>query len=87
MSRRLRLSHITIPETWQSPLQTNVTATATLITCVAPLLEVAEDGKAIFFDDSRAGEQFFSVYGATKAARSRLSDAGRRKPRAQARVS
>ncbi|WP_299687077.1 SDR family NAD(P)-dependent oxidoreductase [uncultured Tateyamaria sp.] len=44
----------------------NVTATATLITYIAPLL--GSDGQALFFDDTRAGEKFFGAYGATKAA-------------------
>ncbi len=47
-------------------LSNNVTATATLITMVAPLL--GETGTAIFFDDPRAGKPFFGHYGATKAA-------------------
>ncbi len=54
-------------------LQTNVTATATLIAYVAPLLDAAEDGQAIFFDDPRGGEKFFSAYGATKAAQIALA--------------
>lgn len=61
------------PKDLAKSLATNVTATAALITCMAPLLEVAEDGKAVFFDDVRAGEQFFSVYGATKAAQISLA--------------
>ncbi len=44
----------------------NVTATATLIAYVAPLLGL--EGKAVFFDDPRAGSKFFGAYGATKAA-------------------
>ena len=44
----------------------NVTATATLIRMVAPLL--GSDGTAIFFDDPRGGQPFFGHYGATKAA-------------------
>ena len=50
---------------------TNVTATATLITFVSPLL--SSTGQAIFFDDPRAGEQFFGSYGATKAAQIALA--------------
>jgi NAD(P)-dependent dehydrogenase (short-subunit alcohol dehydrogenase family) len=49
----------------------NVTATATLITYVAPLL--GETGAAVFFDDPRAGERFFGSYGATKAAQIALA--------------
>lgn len=49
----------------------NVTATATLITYVAPLLGV--EGHAVFFDDPRAGEKFFGAYGASKAAQIALA--------------
>jgi NAD(P)-dependent dehydrogenase (short-subunit alcohol dehydrogenase family) len=49
----------------------NVTATATLISYVAPLL--GKDGQAVFFDDPRAGQQFFGSYGATKAAQIALA--------------
>ncbi|MEQ9055177.1 MAG: SDR family NAD(P)-dependent oxidoreductase, partial [Roseovarius confluentis] len=48
-------------------IDTNVSATATLIQMVAPLLAAAEDGQALFFDDPRAGQKFFGAYGATKA--------------------
>jgi NAD(P)-dependent dehydrogenase (short-subunit alcohol dehydrogenase family) len=46
----------------------NVTATATLIRFVEPLLLAAEAGRALFFEDARAGQPFFGAYGATKAA-------------------
>ncbi|MEM9576110.1 MAG: SDR family NAD(P)-dependent oxidoreductase [Pseudomonadota bacterium] len=49
----------------------NITATATLITYVAPLL--GDGGQAVFFDDPRAGEKFFGSYGATKAAQIALA--------------
>ena len=49
----------------------NVTATATLIPFVAPLL--GEAGHAVFFDDPRADEKFFGAYGATKAAQIALA--------------
>lgn len=49
----------------------NVTATATLISYIAPLLGQA--GQAVFFDDPRAGQQFFGSYGATKAAQIALA--------------
>ena len=52
-------------------IATNVTATATLITMVAPLL--GQEGTAVFLDDPRAGEKFFGVYGATKAAQIALA--------------
>lgn len=54
-------------------VEINVTATATLITMVAPLLEAAEAGEALFFDDPRGGEKFFGAYGATKAAQMALA--------------
>ncbi|MFT6025085.1 MAG: NAD(P)-dependent dehydrogenase (short-subunit alcohol dehydrogenase family) [Ascidiaceihabitans sp.] len=49
----------------------NITATARLITYVAPLL--GQSGQAVFFDDPRAGTQFFGSYGATKAAQIALA--------------
>ncbi len=49
----------------------NVTATATLIAYVAPLL--GQTGAAVFFDDPRAGQKFFGSYGATKAAQLALA--------------
>lgn len=48
-----------------------VTATQRLIRMVGALL--SRDGTAIFFDDPRAGEKFFSVYGAAKAAQIALA--------------
>jgi NAD(P)-dependent dehydrogenase (short-subunit alcohol dehydrogenase family) len=56
---------------FQTSLDVNVTATATLVTFVAPLL--GSVGRAVFFDDPRAGEKFFGVYGATKAAQIALA--------------
>ena len=50
---------------------TNVTATATLIPFVAPLL--GTEGKAVFFDDPGAHGKFFGAYGATKAAQIALA--------------
>ncbi|MEL6807453.1 MAG: SDR family oxidoreductase [Pseudomonadota bacterium] len=49
----------------------NVTATATLITYVAPLL--GTDGTALFLDDPQAGAPFYGSYGATKAAQIALA--------------
>lgn len=54
-------------------LAVNVTATATLIAYVAPLLEAAPHGQALFFDDPQAGAKFFSAYGASKAAQMALA--------------
>lgn len=45
----------------------NMTATAQLIGLIEPLL-LARKGTALFFDDDRAGQKFFGIYGATKAA-------------------
>lgn len=52
---------------------TNVTATATLISYVSPLLAAAPSAKAVFFDDQRGGDKFFGAYGATKAAQIALA--------------
>ncbi|MBW4707950.1 SDR family oxidoreductase [Roseobacter sp. YSTF-M11] len=49
----------------------NVTATATLISYIAPLLGAR--GHAVFFDDPNAGEKFFGSYGATKSAQIALA--------------
>lgn len=51
----------------------NVTATQRLITYVEPLLLARPGSKAVFFDDPRGGEKFFSSYGATKAAQITLA--------------
>lgn len=54
-------------------LATNVTATATLIPFVAPLLGAAPFAQAVFLDDPRAGEKFFGAYGSTKSAQIALA--------------
>ena len=51
---------------------TNLTATATMIPLIEPLLRAA-GGTAVFFDDTHAGEKFFGAYGATKAAQIALA--------------
>ncbi|WP_299558069.1 SDR family NAD(P)-dependent oxidoreductase [uncultured Sulfitobacter sp.] len=56
---------------FEKSVAVNVTATATLITYVAPLLGAA--GQAVFFDDPAAGARFFGSYGATKAAQIALA--------------
>lgn len=61
------------PKDWDLSLAVNATATATLIGMVAPLLVAAEAGRAVFFDDPRAGEKFFGPYGASKAAQIALA--------------
>ena len=52
-------------------LAINVTATATLISFVSPML--GQTGNAVFFDDPRAGTKFFGSYGASKAAQIALA--------------
>ncbi|APE45436.1 oxidoreductase [Sulfitobacter alexandrii] len=54
------------PKDMAKSVSCNVTATATLIAYVSPLL--GPSGQAVFFDDPRAGAKFFGAYGATKAA-------------------
>ncbi len=56
---------------WQKSVDVNATATARLISYVAPLL--GTDGQAVFFDDARGGSKFFGAYGATKAAQIALA--------------
>ncbi len=56
---------------WDRSVEVNVTATGRLIPFVAPLL--GDTGRALFFDDPRAGEKFFGAYGATKAAQIALA--------------
>ncbi|MEO1239923.1 MAG: SDR family oxidoreductase [Pseudomonadota bacterium] len=59
------------PKDFAKTFEVNVTATQRLIRMVGALL--AENGRAIFFDDPRAGEKFFSLYGASKAAQIALA--------------
>lgn len=64
-------AHHVAPKDWQKSVTINATATSVLIPYVAPLL--GQTGKAVFFDDPRAGEKFFGAYGATKAAQISLA--------------
>jgi NAD(P)-dependent dehydrogenase (short-subunit alcohol dehydrogenase family) len=59
------------PKDLSKSMTINVEATARLIAYVSPLL--GQTGKAVFFDDPRGGQQFFGVYGATKAAQIALA--------------
>ncbi len=59
------------PKDMAKSVACNVTATATLITYVAPLLGTA--GSAVFFDDPNASGKFFGAYGSTKAAQMALA--------------
>lgn len=54
------------PKHWEKSVAINATAVSVLIPYVSPLL--GQDGRAVFFDDPRAGQKFFGTYGATKAA-------------------
>lgn len=49
----------------------NIEATSRLISYVSPLL--GQNGRAVFFDDPRGGDQFFGAYGATKSAQIALA--------------
>ena len=59
---------------WKNCVDTNITATATLITMVAPLLG-GDDAQAVFFDDPHLGEKFFGAYAASKSAQIALARA------------
>lgn len=50
----------------QKSVACNITATATLIRYVSPLL--GQSGQAVFFDDPVRSKKFYGSYGATKAA-------------------
>lgn len=56
---------------WQKSVDANVMATGRLIHFIAPLL--GGNGRALFFDDRRAGDKFFGAYGSTKAAQIALA--------------
>ncbi|MCG7629447.1 SDR family oxidoreductase [Epibacterium sp. MM17-32] len=64
-------AHHVAAKDWQKSMEINATATSVLIPYVAPLL--GQHGKAVFFDDPRAGEKFFGAYGATKSAQIALA--------------
>ncbi|WP_294620339.1 SDR family oxidoreductase [uncultured Roseovarius sp.] len=59
------------PKDWEKSVAMNVTATGRLIPFITPLL--GDTGRALFFDDPKAGEKFFGSYGATKAAQIALA--------------
>lgn len=63
-------SHIDAKDMTKS-IGINLSATATLISFLAPLL--GTEGQAMFFDDPRAGTKFFGSYGATKGAQIALA--------------
>ncbi len=53
-------------------LAINVHATQRLIVMCDPLLQAAAAGTAVFVHDDRAGQKFFGLYGASKAAQAAL---------------
>ena len=57
---------------WDKSIALNIRATGMLIPMIEPLLR-ARTGTALFFDDPRAGAQFFGAYGASKAAQIALA--------------
>lgn len=59
------------PKDLEKSININVSATARLVGYLSPLL--GYDGRAVFFDDPRAGQPFFGAYGATKAAQIALA--------------
>ncbi|WP_425043761.1 SDR family NAD(P)-dependent oxidoreductase [Primorskyibacter sp. S87] len=59
------------PKDWGKSVSINLNATSVLIPYVSPLL--GETGTAVFFDDARGGEKFFSSYGATKSGQIALA--------------
>lgn len=59
------------PKHWEKSMAINATSVSVLIPYVAPLL--GRDGRAVFFDDPRAGQKFFGSYGASKAAQMALA--------------
>lgn len=63
--------HFVDPKEWTKAVNINATATSILIPYIAPLL--GENGHAVFFDDPKAGEKFYGIYGATKAAQMALA--------------
>lgn len=63
-------SHLDFKD-WEKSIALNVTAPGRLIPYIAPLL--GDTGRAVFFDDPRAGDKFFGAYGASKAAQIALA--------------
>lgn len=59
------------PKDLAKSMTINIEATSRLIAYVSPLL--GQSGRAVFFDDPRAGDQFFGAYGATKSAQIALA--------------
>lgn len=60
------------PKDLDKSVACNLRATAQLVAVLTPLLQAGR-GTAMLFDDPRAGEKFFGLYGATKAAQMALA--------------
>ncbi|MFA7433132.1 MAG: SDR family NAD(P)-dependent oxidoreductase [Gemmobacter sp.] len=66
------------PKDWERSVATNLRATGLMIPMMEPLLLAADpQGTALFFDDPRGGERYFSGYGATKAGQIALAKSWR----------
>ena len=63
-------AHITWKD-WEKSFQINAEVLGRLVPFIAPLL--GSEGQAMFFDDPRAGEKFFGIYGATKSTQIALA--------------
>ena len=63
------------PKDMAKSVETNINATMRLIGYVSPLL--GTEGRAVFFDDPKAGEAFFGAYGATKGAQIAMAQSWR----------
>ena len=64
-------AHFIDSKEWTKAVNVNATATSVLIPYIAPLL--GADGQAVFFDDPKAGDKFYGIYGATKGAQMALA--------------
>ena len=64
-------AHFVDPKEWIKAVNTNANALSVLIPYVSPLL--GEPGHAVFFADPKAGEKFYGIYVATKAAQMALA--------------
>lgn len=59
------------PKDFDKSVLTNISATSRLISYISPLLGTS--GRAVFFEDDKAGDPFFGAYGATKGAQIALA--------------
>ncbi len=64
-------SHLAAKD-WDKSIDINARAVGRLIPFIEPLLTPA-NGRAVFFDDPRAGDKFFGAYGASKTAQIALA--------------